>query len=286
MNILYCGDRNIADGLVLSALSLANHTDEPLHIYVLTMSLVTPEKTYAPVPASLLQFLAQKLQETHPGSTVKCTDVAPLFAREVPEINLDTRFTPFCMLRLFADELPLPDKMLYLDTDVLCRGDFSEFYRQDLSGVEFAGTLDYYGRWFFRRKWYRMDYVNSGVLLLNMKRIRETGLFRRCREMCRTEKMFMPDQSALNRLAQQKRLVPRRYNDQRRLHRDTVFQHFTTSFRFFPWFRVVTVKPWEPEKMHRVLRLHEYDDLLAQWSAFKAAYEAEQASTTTIHGGI
>ncbi len=274
MNILYCGDGHIADGLVLSALSLANHTDEPLHIHVLTMSLVTPKKTYHPVSASLLQFLAKKLGETNPGSTVECTDVAPLFQQEVPEINLDTRFTPFCMLRLFADELPLPDKVLYLDTDVLCRGDFAEFYHQNIDDVEFAGVPDHYGRWFFRKKWYRMDYVNSGVLLLNMKKIRETGLFRRCRTMCRTEKMFMPDQSALNKLAQHKRLLHRRWNEQRRLHPDTVFQHFTTSFRFFPWFHTVTVKPWEPEKMHRILRLHEYDDLLAQWSAFRAEYDA------------
>ena len=273
MNILYCGDRHIADGLVLSALSLANHTREPLHIHVLTMSLTTPEKVYAPVPVALLDFLAAKLQAIHPDSTVVCTDVAPLFRQEVPEINLDTRFTPFCMLRLFADALPLPDKVLYLDTDVLCRGDFAEFYHQELADAEFAGVLDHYGRWFFRKKWYRMDYVNSGVLLLNMKKIRETSLFRRCRELCRTKKMFMPDQSALNTLAQEKRLLPRRWNEQRRLHRDTVFQHFTTSFRFFPWFHTVTVKPWEPEKMHHILRLHEYDDLLAQWTAFRAEFD-------------
>ncbi len=35
---------------------------------------------------------------------------------------MKTRFTPCCMLRLFADEiLELPDKILYLDNDVICR---------------------------------------------------------------------------------------------------------------------------------------------------------------------
>lgn len=268
MNILYCGDCHIADGLVLSALSLANHTTEPLNIHVLTMSLHTPEKDYHPIDPRLMAFLEARLRAVHPDSSVSVTDVGSLFEREIPLVNLGTRFTPYCMLRLFADELPLPDKLLYLDTDVLCRKDFSDFYHQDVSDIELAGVLDHYGRWFFRRNPFRMDYINSGVLLLNMAKIRETGLFRRCRTLCCTKKMFMPDQSALNKLAAAKRLQPRRYNEQRLLHSDTVFQHFTTSFRFFPRFRVVTVKPWEPEKMHHELKLHEYDPLLAQAEAF------------------
>lgn len=36
---------------------------------------------------------------------------------------MGTRFTPCCMLRLYADRIPeLPDRLLYLDTDVLCAG--------------------------------------------------------------------------------------------------------------------------------------------------------------------
>ena len=38
MNILYCGDKNIADGLMISVLSLLRHVRQPLHIYILTMS--------------------------------------------------------------------------------------------------------------------------------------------------------------------------------------------------------------------------------------------------------
>ena len=39
MNILYCGDKNIADGLTLSVLSLIGHTREPLNILILTADL-------------------------------------------------------------------------------------------------------------------------------------------------------------------------------------------------------------------------------------------------------
>lgn len=39
MNILYCGDKNIADGLMISTLSLLRTVREPLHITVLTMEI-------------------------------------------------------------------------------------------------------------------------------------------------------------------------------------------------------------------------------------------------------
>jgi hypothetical protein len=94
--------------------------------------------------------------------------------------------------------------------------------------------------------------------------------------MCESKKMFMPDQSALNKLCKNKIICSRQYNEQRRLHDNTVFQHFTTSFRFFPYFHSVTVKPWNIEGMHNVLKLHEYDDLLEEYTNVKKLYMKEK----------
>lgn len=124
------------------------------------------------------------------------------------------------------------------------------------------GTLDYYGKWFFKNKKIKFNYINSGVLLLNLKKIRETGLFKNARKMCTNKKMFMPDQSSLNKLAVNKKIEKRKYNEQRRLHKNTVFQHFTTSFRLFPIFHKVTIKPWDIDKVHKGLKIFEYDDIL------------------------
>lgn len=263
MNILYCGDKNMAQGLVLSVLSLTKHVKEPLNIYILTMSYRDRGRTVEPLDPELRVTLDALLAPTGGKSTF--FDISPQFSEEPPTANLSTRFTPCCMLRLYADLLPLPERLLYLDTDVLCRGDFSDMYHRDMEGVEVAGVLDHYGRFFFRRKWNRMDYLNSGVLLMNLEEIRRTGLLASCRRLCATKEMFMPDQSAINKLAVSKERLPRRYNDQRRLHSDTVFQHFTTHFRFFPYIRTVSVKPWQTDKMHSVLKLHEYDDLLNEF---------------------
>ena len=58
MNILYCGDDYIEEGLLISILSLLNNVDEPLGIYILTMQLKTAEKVYQPVSDTAAAFLS------------------------------------------------------------------------------------------------------------------------------------------------------------------------------------------------------------------------------------
>lgn len=84
--------------------------------------------------------------------------------------------------------------------------------------------------------------------------------------MCTNEEMFMPDQSAINKIATAKKITSRKYNEQRKLHEDTVFQHFTTSFRFFPWLHTLTVKPWQIDKVHKELKINEYDDIFEEYT--------------------
>lgn len=274
MNILYCGDQNIADGVFLSVLSLLAHTTQPLRVYLLTAEMES--EGVRPLPSDFAKYLDCLLKERRPGSGAVLQNITPLFAAQPPAANRKTRFTPMCMLRLYADEAPcLPDHVLYLDSDVLCRRDPTAFYQQDMTGWELAGVLDHYGKWFFRRSLRTMDYLNSGVLLLNLNQIRESGLFARCRARCQEKRMFLPDQSAINKLARSKKICPRKYNEQRRLREDTVFQHFTTSFRLLPWPHAVRVKPWDIERLHSVLKLYEYDDLLEEYQTYQKAYKGE-----------
>lgn len=266
MNILYCGDSHIEDGLIISILSLLKHSDEELCIYVLTMGIEVEGKKYLPVSDKVISFLDRLVKKSDEKGFVMKMDITELFLSELPIANLSTRFTPYCMLRLFADELDiLPSRILYLDNDVVCRRSLAAFYHQNMEGYEIAGTLDYYGRWFFHRSIFHLDYLNSGVLLMNLDLIRKSGVFKACRQRCQEKKMFMPDQSAINKLSDRRKNMPRRFNDQRKLHKDTVLQHFTTSFRFFPYVHTVTVKPWQVEKVHSVLHLYEYDDLLEEY---------------------
>ena len=80
----------------------------------------------------------------------------------------------------------------------------------------------------------------------------------------------MADQAALNKAISKRKLVDRKYNEQEeRPRKDTVLHHFSNNFKFWPYFRVQKVKPFEIQKIHQVLKIHEYDDILSEYSKLK-----------------
>ena len=261
LNLLFCGDRNIGDGLAFSLLSLRAHFKGEMDVYVLTAD---PCEEFS----DLIRRLDRKVRESNRGSRVRLFDCSAQFNANPPSANMGTRFTPSCMLRLYADLVPgLPDRVLYLDYDVVCHADPSEYYNQPIDDIDYVATLDYYGAWFYTP--FKHDYCNSGVLLMNLRNMKDSGLLERCREYCRTRKAFLPDQHALNFCEPLRRIVPSIFNDQRRHHTDTLFRHYSTTWRVFPYPHTVGVKPWEQERMHRQLDDHSCDSIYEEFILFK-----------------
>lgn len=137
MNVLYCGNRNIESGLIISILSLLKNAKTNLKVYVLTIN--SKEWNIDGVTDKCIAVLDNKMKLINKENSIKKFDITEIFEKELPAKNMKTRFTPCCMLRLFADEIPeLPDKILYLDNDVICRKDCQEFYNQDMEKYEIA----------------------------------------------------------------------------------------------------------------------------------------------------
>lgn len=91
---------------MLSVLSLMQHASEPLHIYVLTMEYRDGVRKVEPLEQSLIDEIGLRLKAADAQSEIVLIDVSDLFALQPPTANLQTRFTPCCMLRLYADMLP------------------------------------------------------------------------------------------------------------------------------------------------------------------------------------
>ncbi|UQS83110.1 glycosyltransferase family 8 protein [Bombilactobacillus thymidiniphilus] len=237
-------------GILLSMLSIAKHAPTPCNFYLITASLNNKNHQFQAFSAEHESFLATVLHHKNPQHTLNKIDLTELFNHYPPVANLNTMFTPYSMLRLYLDLVPaIPERILYLDADVICHHDFTEFYQQDLTETELVGVLDYYGRWFFHYQLQKFDYLNSGVLLLNMQKIRQTGLLAKCRTYCRKHKLIMPDQSAINKFARTKRFAERRFNEQHGVDTNTVFQHFSTNWKLLPVIHTVSIKPWEIDKV-------------------------------------
>ena len=266
MNLLYCGDSNIYDGLIISLLSIIKYTDKPLNVYLLSMKY----ENYKPLNNKQVKVLDKLVKEVNKDSFVKLLDITNIANKCLPIANIDTRFTPYCMLRLYADQIKeLPDKILYLDNDIVAFKDISPLYDTDITKYELTGVLDHWGQHFYQNRIIKKNYLNSGVLLLNLKLIKETHLFEECRNLCRDKKMLLPDQHALNYLAHSKKILPRIYNEQAKLTNKTVIRHFTTTFKFFPSFHTQTIKPWNIKELHETLNIYELDDILERYQQIR-----------------
>ena len=270
MNILYCGDKGIAQGVLVSILSILEHNDGVLHFYILTIdyhdTVAFPEKS--------AEFLDKLVKKTNEKSFVKLIDATDVFVENLPTKNMGSYFTPCSMLRLYIDkveELKKLKRVLYLDYDVVCRKDLSEFYNTDLVNIEAAGVLDIYGKNFYHyRGLFKFDYMNSGVMIFNIPECLESGVFERAVKLCAKRRMMLADQAALNKVIEKRKLMPRKYNEQgERPLEDTVLHHFSNNFKFWPYFRVQKVKPYEVDKIHDVLKITEYDDILKEYNKLK-----------------
>ena len=270
MNILYCGDKGIVRGVLISVLSLIKNNAQPLHIYIMTISY----KDTKAFTAGPVGFLDQLVKKKNTKSFVKLIDATDVFVKNLPKKNMGSYFTPCSMLRLYVDKVPelaKLDRILYLDYDVVCRGDISEFYNIDMTGVEAAGVLDIYGKNFYHYHGLtNFDYMNSGVMLFNMKECIKTKMFEKAVRLCVKRWMMLADQAALNKSISRRRLMPRKYNEQgERPKPDTVLHHFSNNFKFWPYFRVQKVKPFEVDKVHEILKITEYDDILGEYNKLK-----------------
>lgn len=262
MNILYCGDKGIERGVLVSVLSILKHNSGELHFYILTIDY---EDTVA-FGVQAAKLLDRLVKAKNSKSFVRLIDATEVFVENLPKKNMKSYFTPCSMLRLYVDKIPeiaKLERVLYLDYDVLCRGDLRELYEMDLTGIEAAGALDIYGKYFYHYHGVKQDYMNSGVMLFNMAECLRTGMFERAVEICVKKRMMLADQAALNKSIKKRKILLRKYNEQgEKPKSDTVLHHFSNNFKFWPIFHVQKVKPFEVEKIHKVLKITEYDDLL------------------------
>lgn len=266
INILFGGNYKVLDGLTLCLMSMRNHTSEALNVYVLTADVTELNPDYRPITEQDRQFVEGLLKQKNPDSKVTLIKLGKNFNDWVMSSrNKLNQYTPFAFLRLFADDVKeLPDKVIYLDTDIMINGDIKELWDTDISTYELGVVKDRYGRFFIRP-----SYFNSGMLLMNMPKIRESGLFKKVKDMCLNKKMKFPDQSGLNNLCKSKLYLPRRFNEQGDLRKNTVVQHFSNRFSIFPYLHLIVVKPWHIDKVHKMRKNYAYDDVYREFLALK-----------------
>lgn len=267
MDILFCGNDKVFDGILTASLSIVRRLERPrpLRIHIFTMELTRVSPDYLPMTRVHADLIEKALRRHNPDSRVILYDVTDNYEKHLKEnANEGCYCSPYTLLRLLADLYPLPDKVLYLDADVMACRDIGLLYDTDISGVEFAAARDHYGQFLIHP-----NYINAGVLLFHMKLCRQTQLFEKARQRIRTKKLVFADQSALIRSSTKKKVLSHRFNDQKFLCKNTVIRHFSKRLFWLPWPHTENIKQWQVEKVRKKFGYTCFDDILEEYLQIK-----------------
>ena len=269
INIFYAGNKKVFDMIMISALSIAKTASEPITVYIVTMDLSDENSKYVPINEKQAEFLDGLIKKYNPQNMVIRKDVTNIYKNNIFESknNLD-RFTPYALLRIFADYYDFPDKIIYLDVDTVINNDIAELYNQDIEEYELGVVRDVF---IFGLKLHK-TYFNSGMLLMNMKKIKETGFLQKTRDLCKNRKMTFLDQDALNFCVTYKKMLNRKFNSIHVPHKryDKVVVHHMCDCRHHLVFRykskdfdaVKKYMPFYTPLINEIIKLKKQSDLL------------------------
>ncbi|MBO5287543.1 MAG: lipopolysaccharide biosynthesis protein [Clostridia bacterium] len=273
VNVLFCGNDKVFDGMLTCSLSILKRTEssEPFTFYIFTMDVSHIKSEYLPVSDKQISFFESVIKEYNPENRAVKIDVTNFYLEEFDKCPNESAYcSPYTLIRLFADRVDLPDKILYLDADIMFNRDIHLLYDIDVSDYEYAAARDHYGKYLIHP-----NYVNAGVLLFNMKMVRETKLLEKARALIKVKKLVFADQSAIIRSTTKKKMLPQKFNDQKFLHKNTVVRHFSKRLFYLPYPHTDNIKQWHVSRVHKVFGYYQFDDILYEYIYLRRKFDKE-----------
>lgn len=113
--------------------------------------------------------------------------------------NYSTSYTKMSFMRCCFSKYLTEDKVLYLDVDTIVNSDISSLWNTPFEDSVLVGVKEG-GDWNNHLSTYGLNgnYINSGVLLMNLKAIREEKLDDSMIELLNKNKYAYPDQDVIN----------------------------------------------------------------------------------------
>lgn len=276
INTLFCGNYKVFDGILSCIISILKRTEtkEPFHFYLFTMDVHHLREDYTPITEKQVDFLQKVVKSYNSENLVTKIDVTDFYNKEFANSpNEQCYCSPYTLIRLLADLVPeIPEKVLYLDADLLFNKDITKLYNIDIEKYEYAAAPDHYGKLvlFWQKK-----FINAGVILFNMKKCKETGLFKKSRNEIRMHKLTFADESAIIRSTTYQLKISQRFNDQKFLYKGTVIRHFSKRLFWLPYPHTENIKQWNYTKMLAKFKYLCFEDVLSEYLYYKGKFERE-----------
>ena len=215
MNILISIDDNYVKYAINLIASIKKNNDNRLNIFLIHDARLSDES---------INLLKKFVDDNNIGklNTIYFNDDTINLPKYIDYISINTYY------RLFAPYLlPLDvDRILYLDSDIICNGDISELYNCDFKDNLIIGCenmLPKHLQVWRERNINRLElpsnytYINAGVLMINIKKYREDVSQKEIIEFIKDNinKLIFQDQDVINKMFFDKiKLIDNKYNYQ------------------------------------------------------------------------
>ena len=198
INIAYCFDKNVIDYLKVSLLSLLANKKEETHYNI--MGICSPDALECVTELKRLVYSRDKYSSVEIKESLESVKNA----YEIRNITTATYYR-FDLAEHFSDV----DKLIYLDVDTYINGDLNELWDIDVGSNFMCGVradvnlykswenkLTDYEYWKELEDW-RGNYINAGVMIMNLQLIREYKLPALWKSMV-SSPYFYQDQDIIN----------------------------------------------------------------------------------------
>ena len=113
--------------------------------------------------------------------------------------NANTHWTVFSLMRCFLTKMINEDKIIWLDVDTIVTDSLDELWEMDMTNYAVAGWREQPKNWqHIKSEMTKSEYINSGVMVMNLKFIREHGFDDKFISYLSGKRLKNPDQDAIN----------------------------------------------------------------------------------------
>lgn len=212
INILMSVNKKFLEHIEELVYSLVNYTDKTLKIYLMYVETELNNDD--------LEYIKKFVEGTNQATVepvkfdVRALEGMPVTDNEGAFFGMEAYSRLFCAFKLPEDM----ERILYLDADMICTGDIEELYNIDFDDKIWVAAPDNgIQEKDLNRLGLPLDYkyINSGMLLINLKKLRANYTERFIVEKIRENKdiLIYPDQDFVNKIFKDEiKVVSTKYN--------------------------------------------------------------------------
>ena len=248
-NILFCGKKEKFDGILTSMLSILKRSDfdNEYTFYIYTIN----NEQNDPIVDKQIEFLNDIAVGFNASSKVVKIDVTDIYNKEYTDSKTLNYYSSTALMRMLVDLVPnMPEKLLYVDANLIFNKDINMVYDINIDNFEFGVGHDL------------KCSIDSEIVLLNLKKIKENNTLVKTREIVKNNEVVSIFDEAVVKVTDNYLPISKYINKEKVLQNKNIIKEFL---------KVVAEKRYSVND-DKVLNNKKFSDIYEEYKELKNIY--------------